>query len=139
MKNDFSKRLRVYGDYRMWIANAINDSLDASILGADTDNRIGLFNMFHLLVQLRNEKYASTRPCHEDIACMREKIFCQGVDTRAMEEVFVASYNDTVCPAKEWTEGDYEPGDGGQPGMLDGIDYMQIEGDGIEHPKFRLK
>ena len=25
-----------------------------------------------------------------------------------------------------------------EPPMLDGIDYMQIEGDGIEHPIFRV-
>lgn len=139
MTDNFARRLRVYGAYRTWIANALNDSLDASITGAKIDKRLGLFNMFHMLMQLRNEKYASSRPCYKDIACMRDTLFCEGVDTREMEEAFPASYNDSVCPAQEWTGDDYTPGDGDQPARLDGIDYMQIEGGGIEHPKFRLK
>lgn len=139
MTDNFARRLRVYGTYRMWIANALNDSLNASITGSKTDKRLGLFNTFHMLMQLRNEKYASARPCYEDIECMREKLFCQGVDTREMEEAFPASYDDSVCPPVEWEDADYRPGDGENPAKLDGIGFMQIEGEAIEHPKFRLK
>ena len=140
MKDDFSRRRNVYGTYRTWVFNALNDSLDAAILGTKTDDRVGLFNMFHLLMQLRNEKHASSRPCHEDISCMRDVLFCRGVDTREMEEAFPPSYNDSVCPSQDWTDDDYLPGDGGGvPSGLDGIDYMQLPTADPEHPKFRLK
>ena len=132
MVDSYRKRNRVYKEYAQWIFNAIDDNIDASITGADMDDRLGLFNMFHMLVELRNDPYASCRPLCEDIECMSDKLFCDGVDTSIMEKVFPSSYD--CSTGKEFES--YDPAD---PNSLDGVDYMQIEGVGTQHPKNRVR
>ena len=130
MEDQFKKRNQVYGTYKQWLVNAINDSLNASITGVEIDDRLGLFNMFHLQVQMRNEDYASSRPLAEDIECMREALFCKGVDTLWMEKIFPPSYNDST--GEEWEEGT-------NPDRPDGVDFMQVESDGITYPINRIR
>jgi len=118
MTDPYEKRNRVYKSYQSWLVNALNESIDATITGSKQDQRLGLFSQFHLLVQLRNEDYASCRPLTTDIECMHEALFCRGVDTRIMEDVFPPSYDDS--DGSEYDDGS------GSGSVLDGIDNMQI-------------
>lgn len=130
MKQDINKRRRTYEVYSKWLDNALNDALESGVTGTKIDKRLGLFSQMFLLMQLRNEKYASARVLKSEIDCMADKVFCGGLDISAMEEIWPPSYNDE--DGKEWP--DELP-----PLGLDGIDYMQNMGPGINHPIFRIR
>ena len=136
MKDFYAKRNRVYTQYRKLLFNAINDAIDASLTGGKIDEQLGLFNQFHLLVQLRHEHYASARPLKEDIDCMSEKLFCKGVDTHIMEEIFPPSYDDET--GEEWTPDDLDPNTPGGS-KLDGIDFMNITLGDPRYPMNRIR
>jgi len=95
MTDDFEKRNSVYESYQSWLIFGINDALDSMIIGKEIPSRIPLFQMYHLLVQMRNESYASCRPLNTDIECISDRLFCLGVDTTLMDEIFPPSYDDS--------------------------------------------
>jgi len=127
MTDNYELRNRVYKAYESWMIYGINDAIDAMIIGKEIPNRIGLFQMAHLLMQMRNENYASCRPLAEDMECLRERLFCMGVDITVMEEIFPPSYDDT-------DGSDLDDSTSG----LDGVGYMQIQGSGTTIPINRV-
>ena len=137
MVDDYRKRNQVYESYQKWLVESIDDNMNATITGAELNNRLGYFSMFHLLVQMRNEHYASARPLKKDIECMRENLFCNGVDTLEMERIFPPSYNPE--DGSEWEDGSDGSGGITDPNRPDGVDYMQVEGDGTKHPINRIR
>lgn len=129
MTDKYQKRDRVYKQYWTYLNSSINDILNSMIIGGELNRRLGLFNLFHLLVIMRNENYASCRPTQEEIICMREVLFCNGVDTRIMEAIFPPSYDES--DGSEWSDDEIS--------TFDGVDYMAIEGAGILHPINRVR
>lgn len=126
MTDNYNKRDRTYDIYHDWMMKEIDSMQDEFILGKETDKKIGLFSMFHLLMQLRNENYASVRPSADQVDCMSDILFCHGILTEEMEQVYPPSYNG-------------DPLDDKDPVFLDdGIDYMQIQGNGKDYPLFRI-
>ena len=125
MTNNYSRRNTTYQEYSKWLFKQINLAQDAFILGQDINNKLALWNMFFLLMQLRNECHASAQPTSEQVQCMEEKLLCEGISTSVMQQIWPASYDD----------GDESIPSGG----YDGIDFMQIQGDGTDHPIFRIR
>ena len=130
MTDQYAKRDIVYKKYGLLLTNAISDNLDAMLLGTEVNDRLAMFNMFHLLVQLRNEQYASCRPLDVDIECIRENLFCNGVDTLVMESVFPPSYDDS-------TGEEYDPDE--DPPAVDGVSYMVVSPGVVDRPLNRVK
>lgn len=129
MTDNYQKRDSVYKQYQSYLFKTINDVLDSSLIGGEIDDRLGLFSLFHLLVQMRNEHYASCRPLASEIECMSEVLFCNGVDTTIMEAVFPPSYNDEG--GDEWTEDEIS--------AFDGINFMQIPVVDTGNPTNRIR
>lgn len=116
MTDNYQKRDSVYKQYQTYLFKTLNDILDSALTGGEINDRLGLFTLFHLMVQMRNENYASCRPLASEIDCMSDVLFCNGVDTTIMEDVFPPSYNDEN--GEEWTDE--------EQAAFDGIGYMQI-------------
>lgn len=122
MQNNYSKRNRTYLMYDKWLMKEINEAQDDFIMGRDVDKSLALWNMFFLLMRLRNEDYPSICPDEKLIDCMSNKLFCFDIDTSDMEELWPLNcYKDDSIS------------------LLDGIGYMQLEGNGIQYSKFRIR
>jgi len=117
------KRDQTYDAHHTYLMNLANDTLDQLILGKDPEITLGLFSVYHLIAQMAYEGVISPTP--EDIECISEILFCNGVDTALMNQLYGLDIPDPY----------EDPGDS----RLDGIDYMQVEGDDIDHPINRVR
>ncbi len=120
MNNDYQKRKETYDVYSDFLFKEINLAANAFIMGTEVSNTLPMWNMMFLLLQLRNEDYASCRPTQEEIDCMSRFMYCAGVDTSKMEEIWPAIY-----PKDEEV-------------ISDGIGYMVIENDDPEYSTNRI-
>lgn len=123
MENNHELRQKTYSEYNEFLFKELNKSADSFIMGGAETKTLPLWNMMFLLLQMRYEDYASARPTQQEIDCMVDKLLCQNIDAFRMEELWPASY----------------PSEGDTKTPRDGIGYMQIEGDGTVHPKFRIR
>ena len=131
MRTDWAKIDLTYKQYIEFLDKEINKVVDASFTGAKVDKTLGLWNMFFLLVQLRNEDYASARPSRDEINCMSDKVMCQDVYTRIMKGLWPPSYNPDDPYGPDDGNGGGGPGDPGVPGTVDGVGSMIIRQDGV--------
>ena len=153
MKDDYIKRNRVYDYYFDYLIKNLNQSIEGFISGQSQDIKLGSWNIMHLLVQLRNEVGTSVKPSRNMIKIIREKMYCKGVNTVKMEDIFPPSYNDDcldlICPDCSNDDcggsegGDGDDGGGGGPidSGKDGIDFMIVtnETSTPEEPINRIK
>lgn len=116
MNDLYNKRDDTYKEYSKMLEKTINDTADEFLLGNPVDDILNLFNLYHLQLQIGWEGHVGMTK--EDITCMGDTLFCNGVYTNHMENIY---------------EGDWNGGspEGGAPSPSDdGVGFMQIEGTG---------
>lgn len=123
MTNNYQNRKITYDAYSDFLYKELDKAQDNFIMGRKVGKELPLWNMFFLLMQMRNEQGTTTCPTQEEVDCMSDKLFCYGINTTEMEQLWPSNCADQPD----------EPATG-----FDGIDFMQIEGDGIDHPRFRI-
>ena len=121
------KRDQTYDQYHNYLIDVINETMDSIILGRDPGLVLGLFSTYHLFAQLAYEGVIN--PTREDVECVSDTLFCNGVDTALMNQIYGLDIPDPDNPP--------DPNDPNS--RLDGIDYMQVEGDDINHPINRVR
>lgn len=117
MYDNYKGRDSVYKTEETELLKSINKNLDALICGSTIEKGFELFSMYHLLRQIGNEGIIDLTK--EDIVCMEDLLFCHGVGTVTIDSTY------PVGP-----EGS---------GSNDGIDFMQVLGDGVLHPVNRIR
>lgn len=127
MKDYFLKRKIVYQQDIQKIGKFIDNTLNNVILGSECDNRLGLYSMWHLYGQIAYEN----GNVQEDALCMMDKLICLGVPAETIADIYGLYYN------REPIFDETPPEDG--EWLHDGIDYMQLEGDGKNYPVNRIK
>lgn len=124
MVDNYRKRDLTYRAYSDFLFNELNKSINSFIVGKSPSKVLGAWNMFFLIMQLRNESYTSVQVTDEQMDCFTKKALCLGIDLTLMKQIWPTSYIITkkgIIPADD-----------------DGIGFMQIEGDGEDHPIFRI-
>jgi len=135
MVDNYSRRNATYNAYHDWLFEELNKNIDNWIVGNEVGKGIGIFNIMHLLHQMRNENYASARPSAAMMDCLKKKAFCAGLDITVMSSIWPSSYNDN-CP--DYNCGDEEEEDDNNF-VNDGVDFMQLDKDSTTHSINRIK
>jgi len=122
MIRNLNKDDDTYKFYGNFLNKELNKALDDLIVGRKQSRTLGMFTTFFLLMQIRSECYTSIIVTDEDLDCMREKIMCNGINISYIEDMYQQGCDDiqTIPPT------------------LDGIGYMEIEGDGVLNPVNRI-
>ena len=115
-----------YTVYWEQIIKELNKAVDSTFFGNETSKFIGFFRIDLLYMQLHSEQRRTDE--ESKLECISRKMFCEGIDTRFLEEIFTPLY-------LESGNGD----EGGESGSDDGINFMQVEGDGTDHPINRIR
>ncbi len=118
MKDNYRKRYEVYLENQTDILKSLNNFLNSQILGYEGRKSLDTWELFFLTYQMRNDNTINTTIISNKMNCIKNKAICLSVDVEAMDYVF--------------------PDTNIKKSLDDGIDFMQIEGDGILHTKFRI-
>ena len=125
MNDLYNKRDDTYKEYSKMLEKTINDTADEFLLGNPVDDILNLFNLYHLQLQIGWEGVVGMT--EEDITCMSDTLFCNGVYANHMNNIY-----------SKGGGGGSSPGDGTPSPSDDGIGFMQIEGKGV-HPINRIR